>query len=65
MVEIHIVNSYKLLLLRTAELGNIDNNTENTAAHRKAPLSFHKPLMSRLYKSTGPKELYIRGAARH
>lgn len=56
MVQIHIVDSYKLLLLRTAELGNIDNNTENTAAHRKAPSSFHKPLMSRLYKSTGPKE---------
>lgn len=54
MVEIYIVSSFKLLLLRTAELGNIDNKTE---AHRKAPLSFHKPLMSRLYKSTGPKEL--------
>lgn len=57
MVQIYIVDSYKLLLLRTAELENIDNNTENTAAHRKAPSSFHKPLMSRLYKSTGPKEL--------
>lgn len=65
MVQIDIVDSYKLPLLRTDELGNIDNNTKNTAAHRKAPLSFHKPLMSRLHKSTGPKELYTGAAARH
>lgn len=38
MVQIYIVDSHKLLLLQTAELGNIDNNTENTVTHRKAPL---------------------------